>query len=114
MSLLVRYPDGTAVTYNGAHYLEHETGSWHLYTKEDGDWVASIQASAGATVECQKACKVERPEEQVSTERLLERVLDRLRNHKRQHCSLGWPLIEPVRQLKCLLGRCDMRGGQWR
>ncbi len=111
--MVVRYPDGTAVTYNNANFLRYNASAWSLYTKEDGDWIASVQLSAGATVEAVPACKVERPEDQIPLERLLEHVLDRLRDHKRRHTCVYWPLLEPVRHLKCLLGRCDMRGGRW-
>lgn len=111
---VVRYPDGTAITYNTANYLVYEKHAWVLRTKKDGGWVASIQLSAGATVECVTACKVERPEDQVSLATLVERVVERLKEDRRRGSYLDWSLRKHVNNLKRLLSRCDMRGGRWR
>lgn len=55
---LVRYPTGLVVRYNDASYMRYLTGSWELYTKEGGAWIASIMTSSGATVEAVPACSV--------------------------------------------------------
>lgn len=54
----VRYPNGQAVQYNTANFLKYENACWQLYTESGGDWIASIQLSAGAMVECVAPCKV--------------------------------------------------------
>ena len=54
----VRFPNGQTVQYNTAGYLVHGDNGWHLYVRKDGPWVASIQPSAGAIVECTPACRV--------------------------------------------------------
>lgn len=59
--LQVRYPDGTIVVYNNANQLEHGPNGWNLYTKKDGNWIATIQPSAGVIVEAVEACRVDRP-----------------------------------------------------
>lgn len=59
---VVRYPTGLAVTYNTAAYLRYVTGGCELYTKNPdagGTWVATIQASAGASIEAVRACRAE-------------------------------------------------------
>jgi len=59
--LRVRYPDGTVLVYNKAHYLTRD-GDWRLYTAKDGDWIASIMASAGVAIEVDEPDYVERDE----------------------------------------------------
>lgn len=57
----VRYPNGQAVQYNTAGFLKYNATVWEIYTKDPekgGSWVASIQISAGAIVECVRACDV--------------------------------------------------------
>src|SRR5688500_18794169 len=56
----VRYPTGLAVTYNRAGYLVYlANGGFELYKRQDGPWVVTIQAGAGAAVESQRACRSE-------------------------------------------------------
>ena len=116
---VVRYPDGTAVTYNTAGYLAYKLANqaWELSTKDPdkgGKWIASIMLSSGATVEAVTACKVERPEGQVSLERLVTRVTKRLGEHRNHRGYIDWTLKPKLKHLKSLLGCCDMRGGRWR
>jgi hypothetical protein len=57
----VRYPNGQAIQYNTAHSLKYSPDGWKLYTRDPdkgGDWVASIQLSAGVIVEAKPACRV--------------------------------------------------------
>ena len=59
--LTVRYPNGMAVQYNSATFLEHSANVWHLYTRrpsEGGKWVASVQVSAGVIVESASPCAI--------------------------------------------------------
>lgn len=56
--LRVRYPNGLTIQYNTANCLTPDVHGWNLYTGKGGDWVASIQPSAGAIVEAVEACRV--------------------------------------------------------
>ena len=61
--MTVRFPNGQAVTYNRAHYLSYsKNGNWELYTEYGGDWIASIQKSAGAILETEAPCSIENPQ----------------------------------------------------
>ena len=59
--MTVRFPNGQAVTYNRADYLDYSGDNWELYTEKDGEWIASIQVSAGAIIEVEPPCKIENP-----------------------------------------------------
>lgn len=59
--LIVRFPNGQEVRYNDATFLYREANTWQLYTKNGGRWVASIQVSAGVTVEAVAPCAVKNP-----------------------------------------------------
>ncbi len=59
--LTVRFPNGQAVTYKHANYLDYSGSGWELYTKAGGDWIVSIQESAGAIIETEEPCKIENP-----------------------------------------------------
>jgi hypothetical protein len=61
--LTVRFPNGQAVQYNTACFVQGGGGTDYLrlYThdpKKGGQWVASIQGSAGVIVEAITACRV--------------------------------------------------------
>lgn len=57
--LTVRFPNGMAVQYNGANFVNSDDphGS-RIYTKRDGGLVARVQHSAGAIIEFVPACHV--------------------------------------------------------
>ena len=57
--ITVRLPNGQVITYNRANLLKTENGWSTLYTKQDGDWIASIVDGSGIIVECEKPCKIE-------------------------------------------------------
>ena len=59
--MTVTFPSGVRVQYSTAGYLIRDQASWVLYTKKDGDWIASIQMSAGVIVESVPACAVTAP-----------------------------------------------------
>ncbi len=60
--LTVRYPNGLVVQYDTASYLLYGETEWGLYTTEkDGEWVCSIQPSAGVIVENVSAHRVSKP-----------------------------------------------------
>jgi phage baseplate assembly protein gpV len=111
---VVRYPDGTAVTYNTAGYLYRAETGWNLYTRnpdDGGTWVASIMHSAGATIEAVTACKVERPEDQAPLHQLLRAVVARLEDRENY---VHYKVHPALRRLKKLLQSFDMRGNTWR
>lgn len=57
----VRYPNGQAIQYNTANHLRYTSNGYELYTKDPdkgGGWIATIQSSAGVTVEAVSACRV--------------------------------------------------------
>jgi hypothetical protein len=56
--LTVRFPDGTTVEYNTAHYLIRDSNGWVLYTAKDGDWVAWISAASGCIIEATRPCRI--------------------------------------------------------
>lgn len=77
--LVVRYPDGTSVTYAIANYVNYlGNGAIELYTNKDGRWVATIQASAGAIVEAEPASKIENPLKKLTGEAALDYVLENI------------------------------------
>lgn len=59
----VRYRTGLVVTYNDARFTRSDDkGNARLYTADPdkgGTWIATIQASAGATIEGTRACRSE-------------------------------------------------------
>jgi len=62
--LIVRYPNGQEIRYNSAYCLNRNRDGvgWSIYKdKENKEWVASIQDSAGVIVEAEPACKVSNP-----------------------------------------------------
>ena len=59
--ITVTFPNGVRVTYNSTNYLIRDNSYWDLYTRKDGNGVASIQPSAGVIVEVVKPCAVVGP-----------------------------------------------------
>src|SRR5262245_27259249 len=105
MSLTVRYPDGMVITYNSANYLLRNGDSWQLFTSNDnGKWVASIQASAGAIVEATARCSV--------THALQGDALRYVVEHLREFNS--WSNRDLLRQLKQALNDFDARQKMWK
>lgn len=83
MSMILRYPNGQAVTYNHARYVTYRERVMILYTKtEGGDVVAIIPYESGAVVEFVEACKVENPVMGLTDEAALVRVLANLRDYR--------------------------------
>jgi len=61
--MTVRFPNGQALQYNEALWLDYEhNGTWVLRKAKGGDCVAFIQASAGAIVEFRSPCRVSHPQ----------------------------------------------------
>ena len=79
----VRYPNGQTIQYNTAHFLQYTSNGWELYTKKDGDWVASIQLSAGAILECQSPCRVFDGQQKIENENI-EALTKEIRSLKRK------------------------------
>jgi hypothetical protein len=67
MSLKIVYPDGSWRVYNDANFLYTSDTSWSLYTKQAGQWVASIQVSAGAVVETRDPCSASMPSDRAES-----------------------------------------------
>lgn len=105
--LRVRYPNGTVVTYNDATYLRHDANAWHLYTKKDGGWVASLQASSGAIIERIAPCSVVGPN--MKPEGLVDAVLALCEGR-----LAYWPLAEKLSALKAALAQFDRRTKTWK
>ncbi|MDP1795901.1 MAG: hypothetical protein Q8K78_00390 [Planctomycetaceae bacterium] len=59
--LTVQFPGGVRVQYNTANFLLRCADAWQLYTEKNGDWVATIQLSAGVIVEAVPARAVMAP-----------------------------------------------------
>lgn len=59
--LTVRYPDGRVIVYNQAVKLTYTASnhSWELANSR-GDWIASIQLSAGVIIEADSPCRITR------------------------------------------------------
>lgn len=57
----VRFPNGAVIAYAEATYCVLNDLGVSLYTTRGGDWVASIQASAGAVIEARPATAVDDP-----------------------------------------------------
>lgn len=55
----IRFPNGHAVTYNRAIYVVWGADRWSLYTKKDGEHIASVGLASGAILEWSDPCKVE-------------------------------------------------------
>ena len=80
--MTVRFPSGVSIQYNTATHLAYKPGIWELYTEDPdkgGQWVASLQSTAGAVVEVLGACRIENPAAQLTGERALREVTDRIR-----------------------------------
>lgn len=110
--LIVQYPNGVRVTYNEATRLYLEAGGWSLYTdkkERGGQWVASIQVSAGVTVEAIPACKVEAPPT-YNGEAAIRAALDYLEDPRRR----GTVGLDLLRGLKRAMSRYNARRAEWR
>jgi hypothetical protein len=108
--LTVRFPTGIAVTYNTAMFLKSGASSWRLYTADPdrgGQWVASIQVSAGASVEAVGACRIENPVEDLTSDHALRRVTAEVADLARRYPS-------QVAALKRALTQFDSRTRSWR
>jgi len=108
--LTVRFPGGVAVQYDAAHYLLRDGAGWHLYTAapdKGGQWVASIELSAGAVVEAVGACRIENPAAQLTGERAVEEVAQHIREYGRRVPKL-------VATLKRELAAFDARRMTWK
>lgn len=57
--ITVRYPNGQAITYNDAAFLDRSGTDWRILTERDGRLICCVQASAGAICEFRTPCKVE-------------------------------------------------------
>ena len=104
--LTVRYPNGVAVTYNTANFLSRETDAWNLYTTDPmkgGEWVATIQLSAGCVVESVRACRVENLLTGMTLPTAADLVLENLRELDYRH----------LKALKIALKNFDARTGNW-
>jgi len=79
MSMTVRFPNGQAVTYNDARFVESYGHGWHLYKSKKGDvcegWIATVPHSSGAIIEVVRPCRVENPLMDVTGESALKYVL---------------------------------------
>lgn len=107
---IVRFPNGVAITYNDANYLRYTTSGMELYDKapnENGNWIACIQASAGATVERVPACFVENPVEKLTGENALKFVVEHVREFN------TWRNHNQLKALKQTLAHFDARRGAW-
>lgn len=108
--MIVRYSDGTGVTYNNAGYVRYlPDGGIELYTKKDGGWIATVQASAGATIEAEPACKVENPLKKLTGEAALDYVLENIHD-----LTKTWNGGHKARGLKRKLANFSTRSLSWR
>lgn len=78
--MTVRFPNGQAVTYNDAHFIEHSPVTWRLMDKEGGRCLAIIQASAGVIVDLVRPCKVENSAQVQTLESAARMVVGNLRD----------------------------------
>lgn len=105
----VRFASGVAVQYNAAQYLIHGEGAWKLYTANPangGTLVVAIQASAGAIVELYPACRVEDPAHDLTNERALRLVAERIREFSARAPQLA-------AQLKVALRAFNAKTRRW-
>lgn len=107
--LTVRYPSGVAVQYHTATYLVREISSWQLYTEKDGKWVASIQISAGVTVEAISASAVSAPP--VAT---VKSALQLIVNELNRSPIMAWEETGLLCTLKMTLARFNARKKAWK
>ncbi len=108
--MTVRFPNGHAVTYKRAGYLDNRGPGWELYTGEGGDWIASIQESAGAMIETTSPSKVENPTMTIglTDAEAMEMVVRMLENHT---CPAG--AGEDTARMKAALRSFDARSWEW-
>lgn len=109
----VRFPTGVSIDYNRAALLYSKpNGSLQLYTKAEekgGQWIATIQAGAGAIVEASPACKVENPTTKGTLEECAVRLAGELRLlSQRPEC------IAALRDLKQELRGFNITTGEWK
>ena len=111
--LKVIYPNGQTRTYATATFLNCRDVTWRLYTAnpnedESAVWVASIQPSAGAIVESVPASRVESSLAELTLDKMLTEVSQRVRSFDKPAHS------ERLKTLKNALRDFDARSGWWR
>lgn len=107
--LTVMFPSGVRVTYNEANYCLRSENSWNLYTAKDGNWVASIQGSAGALIEARKPCVIAAPP-LATAKSALELVVHELNRNQ----ITGRDDMTLLRDVKQMLRRLDARKKAWK
>jgi hypothetical protein len=68
--MTVRFPNGQAVQYNNANFIERSSEYSDIYEHKDGIWIAQVPNSC--VVEKIKPCRVYNPLATVSNESLVE------------------------------------------
>lgn len=79
--MTVRFPNGQAIQYNNAKYVERSEVYTDIYDKKGGIWIAQVPNSC--VIEAVTACRVYNPIVQVKSEHL-DAVNKELRSIKRK------------------------------
>lgn len=110
--IIVRFPNGTAVTYVQANNVQiNETYFRLLSSPNASTAIAIVPMASGAVIELQPPSRIENPVTDLTIERALEMVLEHLRD------SRGHSIVHHGHQLKKLKARLslfDARALAWK
>ncbi len=103
--LTVRFPNGQAIQYNTATYVTYTDTQARLWTRKDGEWVATVFISSGAVIESQKACRVYNPITQTGD--MIGWLMDNMRR-------LSWSELGKLAELKVALKDFNAQHRRWK
>ena len=104
----VRYPNGQCLKYKKAQNVVYSSHAWELRA-DDGEWIASVQLSAGAIVEAVFPCEVSNPIADIGSEQALKRSVEVLQMQRIPPRSR-----RDILEIKRLLRNFDARTGSWK
>jgi hypothetical protein len=102
--LKVIYPNGTEIIYNDAKNLRHGSDAWHLYTKDGGHWICSIQPSAGVIVENMPHCSMRNKLTGMTNDNALTTVISNIKSFDNRD----------LKALRDKLKNYNFRSGYWK
>lgn len=105
--ITVRFPDGTAVTYNNATWLKWEGDTAVLYAEKD-DWVATIPAATPCIIEGQAPCVVANPVKGVTPKQCAEYLVEHARELDGRYAT------KALVKLKRLLAKFNIQTRRWK
>ena len=105
--ITVRFPDGTAVTYNDANWLCYEGGTACLRAKEGGHSIAHIPAGTPCIIELEKPCIVENLVKGITPALSVDYLVTHIREVR------GYLALKRLGDIKRALRKFNTRTGKW-